>query len=243
MTQGFLIPVYNHGSTAVFVVRKIAGYGLPIVLVDDGSDSDTKSYLAQITGAYPLAVLVTLPENRGKGGAVLAGIEKARELGLSHVLQIDADGQHDADRAGFFLEASAACPEAVICGCPDFDDSIPPGRKNGRKVANTWAKIVTLSNDITDVLCGFRVYPVEKVWRISRRGYMDPRMGFDVEILIRLYWNGLPLIFHPVRVIYPEGGISHFHLVRDNIRISGVFTRLFFGMLIRLPLLVGRRFR
>jgi glycosyltransferase involved in cell wall biosynthesis len=212
-------------------------------MVDDGSDGETKAHLAQIVETYPLTMLITLPENRGKGGAVLAGIEKAHELGLSHVLQIDADGQHDVERVAFFLEESAACPEAVICGCPEYDDSVPPSRKNGRKIANTWAKIVTLSNVITDVLCGFRVYPVEPVWRISRRGYIDPRMGFDVEILIRLYWKGLPMIFHPVRVIYPEGGISHFHLVRDNIRITWVFIRLFFGMLLRLPLLISRKFR
>jgi glycosyltransferase involved in cell wall biosynthesis len=243
MARGFLIPVYNHGGTAVSVVRRLSGYGLPILLVDDGSDAGTKAHLAQIAETCPLAVLVTLPENRGKGGAVMAGIEKAHELGLSHVLQIDADGQHDAERAGFFLEESAAHSEAVICGYPEYDSSVPASRKSGRKVSNTWAKIVTLSNDITDVLCGFRVYPVEPVWRICRRGYIDPRMGFDVEILIRLYWKGLSLVFHPVRVIYPEGGISHFHLVRDNIRISWVFTRLFFGMLVRLPLLVGRKLR
>jgi glycosyltransferase involved in cell wall biosynthesis len=242
VSQGFVIPVYNHGKTAGAVVERLSKYGLPLILIDDGSDAETKGCLAQITADHPLVVLVTLKKNRGKGGAVAAGINKAHEMGLTHVLQIDADGQHDTERARFFLEESAAHPDALICAWPEYDSSVPASRKNGRKVANTWAKIVTLSPDITDVLCGFRVYPVEPSWRICR-GFIDLRMGFDVDILVHLYWKKVPIIFHPVHVTYPEGGISHFHVIRDNIRISLVFTRLFFGMLIRLPMLMGLRIR
>jgi glycosyltransferase involved in cell wall biosynthesis len=243
MKQGFVIPVYNHGKTAGPLAEKLARYGLPVILVDDGSDAETKSRLAQSAAACPLVTIVSLEKNSGKGAAVIRGTEKARDLGLSHVLQIDADGQHDAGRSGFFMEESAAHPEALICSRPEYDDSVPASRKNGRKVANTWAKVVTLSNRIPEAMLGFRVYPVEPFLRLCRTQRIDRRMGFDIEILVRLYWMGLPLIFHPVRVVYPEDGISHFHVVRDNIRISWVFTRLFFGMLIRLPLLIRRRVR
>ncbi|MDR0624624.1 MAG: glycosyltransferase family 2 protein [Treponema sp.] len=243
MKQGFVIPVYNHGKTAGPLAEKLTRYGLPVILVDDGSDSETKSCLAKSAAVCPLLSIVTLEKNSGKGAAVIRGTEKALELGLTHVLQIDADGQHDIDRSGFFLEESAAHPEAVICSRPEYDGPVPQGRKNGRKVANTWAKIVTLSPDIVDAMIGFRVYPVEPFLRLCRTCHIDLRMGFDIDILVRLYWIGLPLIFHPVRVVYPEGGISHFHMVWDNIRISWVFTRLFFGMLIRLPPLVRRRIR
>jgi glycosyltransferase involved in cell wall biosynthesis len=243
MRQGFVIPVYNHGKTAGPLAEKLARYGLPVIMVDDGSDGETKSCLARSAAACPLVSIVSLEKNSGKGAAVIRGMERARELGLTHILQIDADGQHDADRSGFFLEESAAHPEAVICSRPEYDDSVPASRKNGRKIANTWAKIVTLSSAITDAMLGFRVYPVEPFLRLCRTQCLDLRMGFDIEILVRLYWMGLPLIFHPVRVVYPKDGISHFRMVRDNIRISWVFTRLFFGMLIRLPLLVRCRTR
>jgi glycosyltransferase involved in cell wall biosynthesis len=214
---------------------------MPIILVDDGSDGETKALLAETAAAFPLVVPVTLEKNCGKGGAVSAGIDKAHELGLSHVLQIDADGQHDADRAGFFLEQSAAHPDTAICGYPVFDDSVPPSRQKGRTFANAWVRIVTLSADITDAMCGFRVYPVEKLWRIIHRAHLDQRMGFDVEILVRMYWAGIPFLFHPVRMVYPADGVSHFHYVRDNVRITRVFTQAFFGMLIRLPLLIRAR--
>ncbi|MDR1318147.1 MAG: glycosyltransferase family 2 protein [Treponema sp.] len=240
---GFVIPVYNHGKAVGGVVKKLKGLGLPIIMVDDGSDGETKAALEKIRAEEPLVVPVRLPKNRGKGAAVTAGLKKAGELGLSHVLQIDADGQHDCGRAAFFLEESAARPGALICAYPEYDESIPSSRRNGRKIANTWAKIVTLSPEVIETMMGFRVYPVEKVLRLCRKHHLDSRMGFDIEILIRLYWDRVPMFFYPVRVTYPAGGISHFRAVRDNVRISWVYTRLCCGMLLRFPLLLGRAFK
>jgi glycosyltransferase involved in cell wall biosynthesis len=234
------MPVYNHGKTALPLTEKLSSLGLPIILVDDGSNAETGEYLAR-AAALPAVVLVRLIKNRGKGGAVSAGIDKAHELGLTHVLQLDADGQHDVDQAPFFLEQSRLYPKALICAYPEYDGSVPEGRKSGRKIANTWAHIVTLSAAIPDVMCGFRVYPVEPVWCLIHRRRMDQRMSFDIEILIRLFWKRIPFRFYPVTVTYPPGGVSNFHLVKDNIRISWLFTRLFFGMMWRLPGLLLRR--
>jgi glycosyltransferase involved in cell wall biosynthesis len=244
MRQGYLIPVYNHGKTAGPLVAKLLKQrDLPVILVDDGSDKETKDCLAKIREAFPLVVLVTLDKNRGKGRALAAGVDRARELGLTHLLQIDADGQHDPERAPFFLDQSAAHPEAAICGFPLFDGSAPQSRVKGRRIATVWSRITAVDRNIPDALCGFRVYPVEPLWRLIHRCRLDSRMGVDADILVRLAWQGVPLIFHPVRVSYPQDGISHFRLVRDNIRISLVFTRLFFGLLPRLPVLFYRRFR
>jgi glycosyltransferase involved in cell wall biosynthesis len=243
MKQGVIIPVYNHGRAVGAVVENLSPLGLPIIMVDDGSDGETKSCLERIYAEFPLTVPVRLEKNSGKGRAVIAGIAKAHDLGLSHILQIDADGQHDAGRARFFLEESAAHPEAVICAYPEYDESVPSSRRHGRKVANTWAKIVTLSPDIVETMLGFRVYPVEPAYRLSCHSRLDSRMGFDIDILVRLYWEKIPLIFHPVRVIYPANGVSHFRIVRDNIRIGWVYTRLCCCLLPRLPFLVGRAVR
>jgi glycosyltransferase involved in cell wall biosynthesis len=243
IAQGIIIPVYNHGRAAGAVVEQLSALGLPIIVVDDGSDDETKALLEKIYADFHLTVPVRLAKNSGKGRAFCAGIAKARELGLTHALQIDADGQHDAGRARFFLEESAAHPGALICSYPEYDDTVPASRRHGRKVANTWAKIVTLSPEIIETMLGFRVYPVEPVYRVCHGSYTDARMGFDIEILVRMHWKQIPFIFHPVRVTYPADGISHFRMVRDNIRISWVYTRLCCGMLLRLPLLLFRRLR
>jgi glycosyltransferase involved in cell wall biosynthesis len=241
--QGIVIPVYNHGTAVGAVVEKLSALGLPIIMVDDGSDNETKSCLEKLYASYPMTVPVVLLKNSGKGGAVLAGLKKAKELGFSHVLQIDADGQHDIGQAAFFLAESIAHPETAICSYPVYDDSIPASRKHGRKIGNTWAKIVTLSSAIVDSMVGFRVYPVTQVLSVCRHAHLDLRMGFDIEVLVRMVWKNIPLIYHPLRVYYPADGISHFRPVRDNIGISLVYTKLCCGMLLRLPILLMRKLK
>ena len=241
MKQGFLIPVYRHGKTACSLVERLAAFGLPVIIVDDGNDAETKALLAECAAKTPGAALVSLEKNSGKGAALICGFKKAAELGLTHVLQIDADGQHDEGKINFFLEESAKHPDMIICGYPEFDETAPRSRVKGRKISNFWASVATLSTELKDVLCGFRVYPVNKSLRAIWFVFIDKHMGFDPEIIVRLYWNKVYPVFHPIKVIYPVGGVSNFHMVRDNIRISLMFTRLFFGMILRLPLLVVRK--
>lgn len=101
--------------------------------------------------------------------------------------------------------------------------------------------INTLSLDIKDSMCGFRVYPLEATMKILNSAKFQLRMGFDTEILVRLKWDNVPFVNVPTKVIYPENGISHFNALRDNLEISKAHTRLFAGMLIRLPQLLYRK--
>jgi glycosyltransferase involved in cell wall biosynthesis len=243
MKQGFLIPIYRHGATVCSLAERLEAFGLPVIMVDDGNDADTRSLLAQYAAKTPGVALVRLKKNSGKGGAVTAGLKRAAELWLTHVLQIDADGQHDDSKAAFFLEESARHPDMIICGYPEFDETAPKGRVRGRKISNFWAAVVTLSIELKEVLCGFRVYPVEASLRITRCLFLDKRMGFDPEILVRLYWNKVYPVYHPIKVSYPQDGVSNFRMVRDNIRISWMFSRLCVGMFLRLPLLIARKVR
>ena len=119
---------------------------------------------------------------------------------------------------------------------------MPKSRENGRKITNFWIAIETLSFDIPDAMCGFRIYPLEKTVPLIRK-ISDFRMGFDIEILVRLKWKNVEMNFYPIQVHYPENGISNFRLVKDNISISWMHTKLFFGMLLRLPILLVRKKR
>ena len=238
MNGGIIIPVYNHGKACVTVVEALLQYSYPIILVDDGNGEETKTYLHQIVNTHPEVTLVTLEKNRGKGGAFGAGIVKAHELGITHALQIDADGQHDVHRTPFFMQKAEQYPSAMILGYPEYDATVPSHRKNGRKFANNWAKIVSFESGIMDSMCGFRVYPVEATYAFVTRHHYDKRMGFDIDILIRLIWKNVPYLFFPVHVTYPSDGISNFRMFQDNARISWVYTKLCCGMLLRLPFLI-----
>lgn len=236
-----LIPVYRHGKACVQVVDSILQYKIPIILVDDGNAEETKAFLRQIKDSHPEVELVTLPKNSGKGGAFKAGTIFAKNAGYTHILQIDADGQHDSTKIPFFVEKSKANPLKMICGYPEYDESAPGHRKNAHTFANTWCAIITWSNKITDALCGFRIYPVEPAYKFVRKKIFDKRMGFDVEILIKLIWSGVDVEFYPVKVTYPSDGISNFHAFRDNVRISWVFTKLCLKMIVLSPYLLCRK--
>ena len=238
---GFLIPVYNHGAACLETVRLLLPYGLAIIIVDDASNAETNQSLREAAGLSPFVLLVTKERNGGKGSAVSAGLLVAETMGLDHVLQLDADRQHDISAVPRFLALSHAHPSSLILGYPIYDASVPESRKKGREVSNVFARIVTCDKQIKDVLCGFRVYPVATACQVVSHGIWDMRMGFDVEVVVRLRWKRVPIVNEGVKVTYPVGGSSHFHMVRDNIRISLVFARLCFGALIRLPWLVARR--
>jgi glycosyltransferase involved in cell wall biosynthesis len=235
-----IVPVYNHGGTALAVVRGLASLGLPVILVDDGSREDTKAALAEVARAVPGTRLITLPVNQGKGGAVMAALALAREAGYTSALQVDADGQHDLGRAAAFLEAARAEPGTLVAGAPVYDESAPASRLAGRKITNFWVAAETWSRDIPDAMCGFRLYPVEAAVRASRGRLTSRRMGFDIEILVRLHWAGVPMRFLPVKVIYPEGGTSSFRMLEDNVLISLCHAKLCAGMVLRSPLLLSR---
>lgn len=236
-----VVPIYNHKETIAAIVRRLAPYGLPIFVVDDGSDAATGAVLAELAAGEPLARLFRLPVNGGKGAAVMRGFREASAAGHSHALQIDADGQHDIADIERFLARSRARPEAIIAGRPIYDASAPASRRYGRLVTHFWVWVETLSLAIGDSMCGFRLYPLAPTLALIDRVAIPTRMDFDIEVIVRLYWAGVPVENVDTRVVYPEGGLSHFDLWRDNLRISRMHTRLFFGMLPRLPLLLWRK--
>ncbi len=234
----FLIPCYNHGQALTAVVKTLlADYDYPVLIVDDGSDLLTKEVINRLADT---TTVVTLSENQGKGGAVIAGIKTAQELGFSHAIQIDADGQHDLSALTVLIKESKAHPNALISGRPIYDQSVPKGRLFGRYITHFWVWVETLSFSVKDSMCGFRSYPVKPSIDIILQEKIGLRMDFDTEIMVKLYWNDCDVRFIKTQVIYPEDGISHFDAFWDNVKISKMHTRLFFGMLPRIPKLLTR---
>ncbi|MBS1137601.1 MAG: putative glycosyl transferase, family 2, partial [Proteobacteria bacterium] len=179
-----------------------------------------------------------------KGAAILHGLLLARSEGYTHALTMDADGQHPAAQIPTFMAASQASPAAMILGLPQFDASAPALRVRGRRISNWWANLETLWSGIGDSLFGFRVYPIRPLADIMARQPWMRRFDFDAEAVVRLCWSGVPPLNlpAPVRYLRPEeGGVSHFNYYRDNVLLTWMHTRLFFGFLLRLPLLAWRR--
>jgi len=229
-----LVPCYNHGATAGAVVERLIAHGLDTLVIDDGSDEATAEILRRLPAKDPHIQVLRLEPNRGKGAAVVYGLREAAKRGFTHALQVDADGQHDLDDVPRFLQEGERQPNAVVCGLPDYDASAPKSRRYGRYITHFWVWLETRSFAVGDALCGFRLYPLAPTVALAQRVRLARGMSFDIDVVVRLAWEGLPIINVPTRVTYPAGGISHFELWRDNVRISGTHTRLVFGMLWRL---------
>jgi glycosyltransferase involved in cell wall biosynthesis len=239
-----VVPVYDHEGAIGETVAGLKRFGIPCYLVDDGSHAAGASQLDQIARAEQgWVTLLRHPENRGKGAAVHTGCAAAFAAGHSHAVQVDADGQHDLNDLPKLLSLAQDNPAAVVTGIPIYDDSVPKSRLYGRYLTHVWVWINTLSLEIRDSMCGFRVYPLAAAIALWNSSYIGRRMDFDTEILVKLWWRGVPLKQVPTRVTYPRDGVSHFDLFWDNVRLSGMQTRLACGMLLRFPLLLLRLIR
>lgn len=236
-----VVPVYDHEHAIAETVAGLKRFGLRCYLVDDGSGAACRDTLDAIGAREAAWVQVLRHEvNRGKGAAVRTGCAAAHADGYTHAIQVDADGQHDLDDLPRLLALAEATPAALVTGIPVYDESVPKSRLYGRYLTHVWVWINTLSLEIRDSMCGFRVYPLAAALEVWNSEYVGRRMDFDTEILVRLWWRGVPLVQMPTRVTYPRDGVSHFDLLWDNVRLTGMQTRLCIGMLLRLPRLLPR---
>jgi glycosyltransferase involved in cell wall biosynthesis len=220
-----VVPTYENPITIGPVTQRLVALGLPVIVVDDGSGPKARAALESLE-KLPQVHCFYRQENGGKGAAVQDGFQHALALGFTHALQVDADGQHDLSDVPNFIEVSRSAPEALVCGSPVFDESAPTGRLVGRKISIFWCAVETLGLKIQDPLCGFRVYPLKACAQLGRLG---DRMEFDSDIGVRLVWAKVPVINLRTKVLYlakAEGGVSHFRMFRDNVRISLLHTRL-----------------
>jgi len=240
---GFVIPNYNHHLVIRETIAALVSFNLPIILVDDGSNQQTQIVLENIERDFSLVTLVRRAQNGGKGAAVQTGLEQAHLAGWSHAIQVDADGQHDLNDVEQLIARSKFAPHALVSGQPVYDDSISKGRYYGRFITHFWVYIETLSFKIKDTMCGFRVYPLDAYAQLIKSTRLGNKMDFDIEVMVKLYWQGTPVEFIKTKVLYPENGVSHFNVWEDNVLISKMHTRLFFGMLMRLPRLIANKFK
>ena len=234
-----VIPVYNHHRHLGEVVAALRAQALPVLLVDDGSESVTARTIDALATQDGVECL-RLEHNRGKGAAVLAGIAHVAAQGFTHALQVDADGQHDLADAPRLLDLAARHPHHLVSGTPRYDDSVPAVRFYGRYLTHALVWLETLSLSLVDSMCGFRVYPATETLALMQRSRIGARMDFDTDIMVRLYRAGVESVFLPTRVHYPQDGVSHFRMLRDNLRMTWLHVRLLASLPWHAPALLRR---
>lgn len=246
-THLVLLPTYNTGPRLREVVAEVLRHWLPVLVVVDGSTDDSEKPLLDLARQEPALRVLVLPRNGGKGAAVLAGARDAVARGFTHALVMDADGQHPANSIARFMAVSQRRPDALILGKPIFPPNIPPERLHGRKLSTGMVHFELMGQGIADALFGFRVYPLQPLLGVLERRRSGRRYDFDTEAAVRLCWAGMP----PVNVEAPvkyfsraEGGVTHFHYLRDNVTLVRLHARLVTELLFwRWPSLLRHRRR
>lgn len=233
----FIVPCYNHGKFIEAVLEQLRAYSYPIIVIDDGSDDETAEKLQQLQPNFNL-ILHRHHQNYGKGGAIKTALYLAETHGFSHALQVDSDGQHQLNDIQKLLDYAKFHPETLVSANPIFDNSVPKARYYGRYLTHLWVWLETLSLQIKDSMCGFRVYPVSQTLKLIRNHFIGNKMDFDIEIMVQYYWHYRKVYFIPSQVIYPTDGISHFHQLYDNLRLSRMHCRLLLQFWYHIPSLL-----
>lgn len=241
MSYCIVIPNYNHTVLLDELMATLGQFNLPVIMINDASHATAKQLFTELSEKYAYLMVIEHQVNQGKGGAVQTGLRAAFEQGYTHALQVDADGQHDLNDVAKLLDESKKFPQALISGKPVYDDSIPKHRYYARNITHFWVWVETLSFKIKDTMCGYRVYPLAATVKLIDEQALGKRMDFDIEVMVKLFWQQVDMKFIDTAVDYPEHGVSHFRALEDNLLISWMHTRLFFGMLPRIPSLLLRK--
>ena len=234
-----LIPIFDHPGAIEKVVTALPPE-LPCLIVDDGSAEATRAALRRIGSEREDAWVVRRDRNGGKGAALKTGYRAALARGFTHVVQLDADGQHNASDVPRFLAVMRAQPDALVLGVPEFDASAPLARIYARQLSRGLVWLACLSRVVPDPLCGFRGVPLAPALAVIDAAQTGDWMDFEPEMAVRMVWHGAPIATLPTRVIYPPDGISHFSFARDYPRLASLYVRLVGGMLWRAPGLWSR---
>ena len=224
-----VVPVYNHAATLNEVVARIRTVHDHVLVVDDGSTDLQADTLAGLD-----VPVLRHEKNRGKGAAIRTGAQAARDMGMTHIITIDADGQHDPADISLFLAAIARDENAVIVGARNFNTpNVPGSSRFGRKFSNFWLRVQT-GVILSDVQSGFRAYPLAVLNNVT---CTENHYSFEVEVLVRAAWAGFSLKDVDITVYYPPKAtrVSHFKSFQDNVRISLLNTRLTIRAIMPIP--------
>ncbi len=229
-----LIPVYNNIETIREVVRRTRAVMEPDVLVIADGSTDGSDEAAREAGA----AVRRLTTNRGKGAAIRAGLETARDIGYTHAVVIDADGQHLPEEIPRLVDAVWTAPDHLWVCVRRMPESTPEASLRGRAVSNFWTTLNGWQRCL-DAQCGFRCYPIDATLKLGCR---EKGFAFEMEVLVRASWSGIRISHLSVDVIYPrEGRISHFDPLKDNLRASWLSFRMFWSMVARSPFIAYNR--
>jgi glycosyltransferase involved in cell wall biosynthesis len=225
-----VIPVYNHEGKVAQVLKEALNLHMPLFVVDDGSTDSTYDRIKDI----PYITIIRHGTNKGKGAAIMTGFAAALPS-ADWVVTMDADGQHHPENAWDLIGAVPPGARPIIVGKREGmrQSHVPWTSRFGRSFSNFWVR-ASGGPTIMDTQSGFRLYPLPESMHLNVRAR---RFQFEVEILVKAKWRGIPVLEKPVQVTYQSDGerVSHYRGFVDFCRNTGTFSRLIFMRICILP--------
>ncbi len=207
-----IIPTYNNKLTIEAVLRDICKIVPYVIVVDDGSTDGASQLLDRMSGIS----VVRHGRNQGKGAALADGFACAAHKGYSHAISMDGDGQHLAADLPKFVQEIGQNPTGMIIGRRNLAGR---GKRLKSRMlrahSNFWVWLLT-GIWVGDSQTGFRAYPLKRVTelRVKTRRY-----DYEVEVLVKGLWVGMPVREIPIEVDYVPGSKSHFRPLVDFMRV------------------------
>lgn len=221
-----VIPHFNHERTLRKVVESALKEHPDVAVFDDGSDCSPYPQLQGLSVHF-----IRFEKNRGKGAVLREASQWAWQNGYTHLITMDADGQHSAADIPSLIGKAKQYPQALIIGVRNMGRSVPFSSRFGRSFGGFWVHFQT-GKKVRDIQSGLRVYPLEILQHIST---WSRRYAFEVEIVVRALWGGFEVQEVPVEVCYPSDRVSHFHKLKDNLRLTVLNTYLTLRSMLPIP--------
>jgi glycosyltransferase involved in cell wall biosynthesis len=230
MNIAVLIPAYNPSDElASFVKRLALAKVRAVIVVNDGSDPRCGPTFQKLQGER--VVLLKHAANLGKGAALKTGLDYTCSNfdGLIGVVTADADGQHLVEDVLKVARSLESQPESLVIGTRTFERDVPLRSIIGNTCTKVLFRLLT-GKRVSDTQSGLRGIPIRfvpKLLGIQANGY-----EFELEMLLAAKHGNRSIVEQQVRTVYIDSNrSSHFHVLRDSMKIYFVLFRFMLASL------------